>query len=49
MMTDVLGLVEQAVLARASYFYAHAISSFAGGVINMRGATGLDPRMTAVD
>lgn len=38
MLTDVLGLVEQAVLARASYFYAHAMSSYAGGTINMRGA-----------
>jgi hypothetical protein len=44
-----LGLVEQALLARASYFYAHAISSFAGGVINMRGAAGLDPLTTTVD
>lgn len=38
MLTDVLGLVEQAALAQASYFYAHAISSYAGGTINMRGA-----------
>lgn len=37
MFTDILGLVEQAALAQASYFYAHAMSSYAGGTINMRG------------
>jgi hypothetical protein len=49
MMTDILGLVEQAILAQANYFYAHAMSSFAGGAINMRGAAGLDPRTTEVE
>jgi hypothetical protein len=49
MVTDVLGLVEQAILAQASYFYGHVISSFAGGTINMRGAAGLDPRTTEID
>ncbi|KAF7984549.1 hypothetical protein HWV62_13743 [Athelia sp. TMB] len=49
MLTDVLGLVEQAVLAQASYFYAHAISSYAGGTINMRAAAGLDPRTAVID
>ncbi|KZP27898.1 hypothetical protein FIBSPDRAFT_730105 [Athelia psychrophila] len=49
MLTDVLGLVEQAVLARASYFYAHAMSSYAGGTINMRAAAGLDPRTALID
>ena len=49
MLTDVLGLVEQAVLAQTDYFYAHAMSSFAGGTINMRAAAGLDPRTAVID
>jgi len=36
MFTDVLAVVEQATLARAAFFYAHAMSSVAGGVINLR-------------
>jgi hypothetical protein len=47
--TDVLGLLEQATLARAAYFYAHAMSSVAGGVINMRAARGADPTTTLID
>jgi hypothetical protein len=49
MLTDVLGLVEQAVLARGSFFYAHALSSYAGGTINIRALEGLDPRTAVVD
>lgn len=49
MLTDVLALVEQATLARAAYFYAHAMSSVAGGVINLRAARGADPRTALVD
>jgi hypothetical protein len=49
MLTDVVGLVEQAVLAHAYYFYAHAMSSYAGGVINMRAAAGQDPRTAFSD
>lgn len=49
MLTDVLGLVEQAVLARAHFFYAHALSSFAGGTVNMRAVEGLDPRTAVID
>jgi hypothetical protein len=30
MLTDVLGLVEQALLAQSSFFYANAFSSYAG-------------------
>lgn len=48
MMTDVLGLVEQALLAQSSFFYANAFSSYAGGVINLRAARGLDPRTTLI-
>jgi len=49
MITDVLAIVEQATLARAAYFYAHAMSSVAGGVINFRAARGADPRTALVD
>ena len=39
MFTDVLALVEQATLAHAAFFYAHAMSSVAGGVVNLRVST----------
>jgi len=47
MLTDVLALVEQAVAAHAAFFYAHAGSSVAGGIVNLRAGLGKDPR-TAV-
>ncbi|KIJ67623.1 hypothetical protein HYDPIDRAFT_84420 [Hydnomerulius pinastri MD-312] len=49
MLTDVLGLVEQAALARGSFFYAHAMSSVAGGAINMRAARGADRRTATLE
>jgi len=49
LFTDVLGLVEQALLARAGYVYAHALTAFAGGVVNMRAAAGMDPRTAFSD
>ncbi|KAG8982779.1 hypothetical protein FRB90_006556 [Tulasnella sp. 427] len=49
MVTDVLALVEQAVLSKAYYFYAHAMSSVAGGAVNMRAARGADSRSTLID
>lgn len=49
LLTDVLALVEQAVLAQADYFYGHLLSSVAGGVLNMRAARGADPRTSLVD
>ncbi|KAG8895708.1 hypothetical protein FRC01_012239 [Tulasnella sp. 417] len=49
MVTDVLALVEQAVLSKAYYFYAHAMSSVAGGAVNMRAARGADARSTLID
>lgn len=49
MLTDVLALVEQSVLGRSYYFYAHAMSSVAGGAVNMRAARGVDPRTTLID
>ncbi|KAG2140587.1 hypothetical protein DEU56DRAFT_797543 [Suillus clintonianus] len=49
MLTDVLSLVEQATLAHASYFYAHAHSSVAGGVVNLRASHGADPRTALLE
>lgn len=49
LFTDVLALLEQSVMAHAAYFYAHAMSSVAGGVVNQRGARGVDPRFTLID
>ncbi|KAF8123741.1 hypothetical protein EV363DRAFT_1179181 [Boletus edulis] len=49
LITDVLGIVEQDLLARATFFYAHALSSVGGGVINIRAASGADPRTARVD
>ncbi|KAH7890025.1 hypothetical protein F5I97DRAFT_1800529 [Phlebopus sp. FC_14] len=49
LLTDVLGIVEQDLLARASFFYAHALSSVAGGVVNVRAANGADPRTARID
>jgi hypothetical protein len=49
MISDVLSILEQATLAHAAYFYAHSMSSVAGGVINMRAARGADPRTALLD
>ncbi|KAF8558511.1 hypothetical protein OG21DRAFT_1404996 [Imleria badia] len=49
LVTDVLGIVEQEVLARGAFFYAHALSSVGGGVLNIRAASGADPRTGRVD
>lgn len=49
MLTDVLALVEQAILMHAAYFYGHAMSSVSGGIINMRAARGADPRTSLID
>jgi hypothetical protein len=50
MLSDVVALVEQAVLGiGASYFYAHALSSVPGGVLNLRATSGMDPRTAVVD
>lgn len=47
--TDTLGLVEQGVMARAAFFFAHYRSSLAGGVVNLRGVRGMDPRTMILD
>lgn len=50
MLSDVVALVEQAVLGiGASYFYAHALSSVPGGILNLRASSGMDPRTAVVD
>ncbi|KAF8126161.1 hypothetical protein EV363DRAFT_1174586 [Boletus edulis] len=49
LLTDVLALVEQSIMSRAAYFYAHALSSVAGGVMNLRGNLGKDPRTAYLD
>ncbi|KAG9098381.1 hypothetical protein FRC06_006468 [Ceratobasidium sp. 370] len=49
MLTDVLAIVEQSVLSHSAYFYAHAMSSVAGGVVNMRAARGADRRAALID
>jgi hypothetical protein len=49
MFTDVLALIEQSLAMESSYFYGHALSSFAGGVLNMRAARGADPRTILID
>jgi hypothetical protein len=48
-ITDVLSILEQATLSHAAYFYAHSMSSVAGGVVNMRAARGADPRTALLD
>lgn len=49
MLTDVLALLEQSLLSHAAYFYAHAFSSVAGGVMNLRASMGADPRTAKLD
>ncbi|KAF9520537.1 hypothetical protein BS47DRAFT_1287025 [Hydnum rufescens UP504] len=49
LVTDVLAVLEQVVMSRGAFFYGHAMSSVAGGVVNMRGARGVDPRLTLID
>jgi hypothetical protein len=49
LLTDVLGLVEQDLLSRGAFFYAHALSSLGGGVVNLRAANGADARTAVID
>jgi hypothetical protein len=49
LITDVLGIVEQDLMGRGAFFYAHALSSVAGGVVNIRAASGADPRTALID
>ncbi|KAH7882514.1 hypothetical protein F5I97DRAFT_1816606 [Phlebopus sp. FC_14] len=49
MLMDVLSLLEQATLSHSAYFYGHALSSVAGGVLNLRASAGADPRTALLD
>ncbi|VDB85455.1 unnamed protein product [Peniophora sp. CBMAI 1063] len=49
MITDIRAVLEQSLLAHSNYFYAHAMSSVAGGIVNMRAAHGADPRTVLID
>lgn len=49
LLTDVLGQVEQEVMARAAFFFAHYRSSLAGGVVNLRALRGMDPRTVLLE
>ena len=48
-ISDVIAVIEQQMLARSSYFYGHCLSSFAGAIVNMRAAHGADPRTAFLD
>ncbi|KAI0031155.1 hypothetical protein K488DRAFT_52672 [Vararia minispora EC-137] len=49
LLTDCRAVVEQHLLARSAYFYAHILSSVAGGIVNLRAAAGADARTALVD
>ncbi|EJU02501.1 hypothetical protein DACRYDRAFT_22122 [Dacryopinax primogenitus] len=49
LITDILALAEQHVMARAAFFNGYAASSVAGGVLNLRAVNGWDPRTTNVE
>lgn len=49
LFTDILAIIEQSLAAESAFFYGHALSSFAGGVLNIRTAMGADPRTTKID
>lgn len=49
LFTDILALVEQSLAVQSAFFYGHSLSSFAGGVLNMRAARGADPRTIMID
>lgn len=46
---DVLAQVEQIVASHGAFFWGFSMSSVAGGIVNMRGARGLDPRTNTID
>jgi hypothetical protein len=50
LFTDVVALVEQGIMGvGAAYFYGHALSSVAGGVINTRASAGWDFQTALID
>ncbi|KAF8316114.1 hypothetical protein DL93DRAFT_2056528 [Clavulina sp. PMI_390] len=46
---DVQAQVEQIVASHAGAFWGYRMSSVSGGIVNMRGARGMDPRTAIVD
>ncbi|KAG8961209.1 hypothetical protein FRC03_005673 [Tulasnella sp. 419] len=49
LVTDVKGLLEQALLGKSYYFYGHTLSSVAGGAVNLRAGNGADIRTSLLD
>ena len=47
--SDILGLVEQAVVSKAHYLYLSRMSSWSGGAANMHLASGADRRTVVMD
>ncbi|TIB36988.1 hypothetical protein E3P86_02327 [Wallemia ichthyophaga] len=47
--TDVLSLLEQLIMANSAYFYGFALSSVAGGVVNLRTAEKYNPKTALID
>lgn len=48
LLTDVVALIDQAVLVHAEFLFATGLSSLTGGAINMRAARGADPRTAVI-
>jgi hypothetical protein len=48
-ITDILALVEQALLVHSAFFYGPGASSLAGVITNLRAARGADPRTMLLD
>lgn len=49
LLTDVLSQVEQVIASHGVFFSGHSMSSVAGGIANLRGARGFDPRTSVFD
>ncbi|KAG8755718.1 hypothetical protein FRC14_003711 [Serendipita sp. 396] len=50
LFTDIISLAEQQIIGHgSSFFYAHAMSSVAGGIVNIRAANGADRRTHKID
>lgn len=49
LISDVQAQVEQIVASHGAYFWGYRMSSVAGGIVNMRGAMGIDPRTAIIE
>lgn len=49
LISDVQAQIEQIVASHAGFFWGYRMSSVAGGIVNMRGARGMDPRTSTID